>query len=270
MRRDVLLKKVETVPETQHPIERLVYSSNEISSNATIIYEAVLRESSNIRSGNFERITSMDLDLLFKQYDEHVFAGSIQELLQKANVAQIHFRPSGLMTRNGGYTKRITVNTANGKRIRFEIAIAADMLYQSFNEDHCPITVNGLVCTDRLQAMQRIFEHELIHLVELILWDSSSCKKLRFRTLAGRIFGHKEFTHRLITRVERAKTTHGVRLGDRVLFTWEGFRYTGTVNRITKRATVLVEDENGEPYRNGKRYLKFYVPVHLLECLGDS
>lgn len=261
---NVLLKKGETMPET-HPIERLMYSPSEVRRNATIIYEAVLRESSSIHSGNFERISSMDLELLFKQYDAQVFAGALHALLQNANVAQIHFRPSGRMTRAGGHTKRIIVNTAQGKRVYLEIAIAADMLYQSFNEDHRPITVSGLVCTDRLQAMQRIFEHELIHLAELLLWERSSCKKRRFHMLAGRIFGHKEFTHRLITRMERAKTVHGVRVGDRVSFMWEGGRYTGIVNRITKRATVLVEDEQGEPYKDGKRYLKFYVPVHWLE-----
>jgi len=256
------------MPETRL-IESLAYSSSEVRNHATIVYEAVLRESSNIRSGNFERISSMDLEFLFKQYDKQVFAGALQALLQNANIDQIQFRPSGRMTRSGGHTKQITVNTAHGKRVHFEIAIAADLLYQAFNEGHCPITVSGLACTDRLQAMQRIFEHELIHLVELLLWENSSCKKRRFQTLAGRIFGHKEFTHRLITRVERAKTVHGVRVGDRVSFTWEGGRYTGIVNRITKRATILVEDEQGEPYRNGKRYLKFYVPVHWLEYPGD-
>jgi len=41
-------------------------------------------------------------------------------------------------------------------------------------------------------------------------------------------------------------------------------RHEGTVNRITKRATVLVEDPEGEPYSDGKRYRKYLVPLQLL------
>ena len=138
------------------------------------------------------------------------------------------------------------------------------MLFQAFNEDHREITVNGMVCTDRLQAMQRVFEHELIHLVELMFWGTSSCRQDRFQSLARRIFGHTEYTHRLITRTERARALHGIGVGERVSFSFEGSRLTGVVNRITKRATVLVESENGQPYSNGKRYAKYYVPLEAL------
>jgi len=37
------------------------------------------------------------------------------------------------------------------------------------------------------------------------------------------------------------------------------------VNRITKRATVLVENEQAPRYSDGKRYAKFYIPVGILE-----
>jgi hypothetical protein len=39
---------------------------------------------------------------------------------------------------------------------------------------------------------------------------------------------------------------------------------TGRVNRLTKRATVLVEAPEGESFSDGHRYRKYYVPiVHL-------
>jgi hypothetical protein len=50
-----------------------------------------------------------------------------------------------------------------------------------------------------------------------------------------------------------------------VRFRLDGRHYTGRVNRITKRATVLVEDRSGERYSDGKRYAKFYVPLEMLE-----
>jgi len=32
----------------------------------------------------------------------------------------------------------------------------------------------------------------------------------------------------------------------------------------TKRASILVEDKKGEQYSNGKQYLKFYIPISML------
>jgi hypothetical protein len=49
-----------------------------------------------------------------------------------------------------------------------------------------------------------------------------------------------------------------------VTFLFEGRPLTGRVNRLTKRATVLVEDPEGERFSDGRRYRKYYVPIlHL-------
>ena len=55
------------------------------------------------------------------------------------------------------------------------------------------------------------------------------------------------------------------RVGDRVTFLFEGVRHVGVVNRITRRATVLVESPAGTAYSDGKRYVKFYIPLPMLE-----
>jgi hypothetical protein len=83
--------------------------------------------------------------------------------------------------------------------------------------------------------------------------------------MASRFFGHTDHRHQLVTVNERALKKLGVRPGCRVRFRFEGTEHLGTVNRITKRATVLVEDRRGRRYSDGKRYTKFYVPVELLE-----
>jgi hypothetical protein len=53
-------------------------------------------------------------------------------------------------------------------------------------------------------------------------------------------------------------------VGDRVSFAHEGSRRVGRVHRITKRATVLVEDTRGRSDSDGRRYTTFYVPLPLL------
>jgi hypothetical protein len=141
------------------------------------------------------------------------------------------------------------------------------MLFEGFRETDRRITVCGVDCGNRLEALQRIFEHELVHLIELLCWESSNCAAPRFQDIAGRLFLHRAHTHSLITRRERAADT-GIRPGSRVIFEFEGLRLKGRVNRITKRATVLVEDATGQKYSDGLRYKTYYVPITRL--VADS
>jgi hypothetical protein len=64
--------------------------------------------------------------------------------------------------------------------------------------------------------------------------------------------------------MEHAAAQHGIRVGSLVCFDFEGRRLVGRVNRAHRRATVLVEDANGLPYTDGKKYQKFYVPFGML------
>ncbi len=121
------------------------------------------------------------------------------------------------------------------------------------------------MCHDRLEALQRIFEHELIHFIEMLLWKKSSCSVRKFKRLVHHIFGHTETTHQLITQTERALKKFGIKIGCKVEFEHEGVNYQGIVNRITKRATILVKHKEGHRYSDNKRYLKFYIPLSMLK-----
>jgi hypothetical protein len=90
-----------------------------------------------------------------------------------------------------------------------------------------------------MEALQRIFEHEIVHLIEQLCWGNSDCAAMRFHDIAQRLFLHRAHTHNIITRRERAAES-GIRVGSRVAFSFEGQRLAGRVNRITKRVTVLV------------------------------
>jgi inactivated superfamily I helicase len=121
-----------------------------------------------------------------------------------------------------------------------------------------------LDCESRLEALQRIFEHEVMHLAEMLCWERSDCATARFQHIAARFFLHRAHTHDLVTRRELAADS-GIRPGSRVAFVFEGRSLTGRVNRITKRATVLVEDSEGRMYSDGARYNTYYVPIAHLE-----
>ena len=130
------------------------------------------------------------------------------------------------------------------------------------------VTVGGLECRDRLEALQRIFEHELLHLAEFLGWGRSNCRAGNFHALSRRIFAHEGVFHDLVTPREEAGVAYGIVAGDLVSFEHEGMRHVGRVNRITRRATVLVEDPGGRPYSDGKHYLTFYVPLPMLRKLS--
>src|SRR6266567_7942040 len=71
----------------------------------------------------------------------------------------------------------------------------------------------------RMEALQRIFEHEIVHLIEQLCWENSDCAARRFRDIAERLFLHRAHTHDLITRRERAAES-GIHVGSRVTFSF--------------------------------------------------
>jgi len=247
----------------------LAHSPTEVAVRGERIYRAVLARSAHIRSANFEAIAAADLRLLFDLYDGAFFGGLLGAMLREDGAGEVEFRLSARMTRSAGKTilrrARERVGFRVVARARYEIAVSTLLLSQTFAGVDRPVTVGGLACGDRLEALQRIFEHELVHLAEFLAHGRSSCAAAPFGALSRAIFGHSAAVHDLVTPREVAARSHAVRPGDRVAFrAGDGTTRVGRVNRITRRATVLVEDPDGRPYSDGKRYATFYVPLELL------
>lgn len=220
-----------------------------------------LSSSENIGSPNFTRFDATDLKMMFEMIDQSFFKGLVNEAVAAENHS-LSFRVSNRMTNSGGITTTRFAQDRSSK-LSFEIAISSTLLFESFR-DQRPILVTGLLCGDRLQAFKRIMEHEMIHLIEMLLWRNSSCSAARFQNIAKRIFSHKQSTHELITPTDRASAKFAIQTGDWVGFQMKGRSLFGYVNRITKRATVLVPSDVGTKYSDGKRYQKFYVPIEKL------
>jgi len=244
-------------------VESTSLDAEAISVRTAQIHANVLSRSKYIHAPNFTRIHPDDLALLFAEYDGRFFDGHVQQTL---GTIPLYFRLSKRMTSSGGKTSRF-VDRSSGRQW-FEISASTTMLFGGFtDEDHRPITTSGILCRDRLDALQRVMEHEIVHLVEILLWNKSRCSQPRFHSITRRFFGHTENKHNLITPKERAFVKFGIRPGVRVRFRFEGIEHTGIVNRISKRATVLVEDGAGRRYSDGRHYAKFYVPVQMLEAV---
>lgn len=245
-----------------HLVESTTLNADQIAARTKHIHAAILSKSQYIDAPNFTTIHPADLELLFCEYDERFFDGQVRATL---GAAPLRFGLSKRMTSSGGKTTRY----AGGPEAkpRYEISVSTTILFGCFHgDDHRPITASGIVCRDRLDALQRVMEHEVVHLIEMLLWTKSICAKPRFHSITMRFFGHTENKHKLITPKERAIVKYGIIPGMIVRFRFDGVEHQGVVNRISKRATVLVEDPEGETYSDGKHYAKFYVPVQLLEA----
>jgi hypothetical protein len=262
--------------ERQAKLFALLYSPAEVTDRVLRIYKAVMDQSPHIREGNFTLIGTDDLQRLFLWYDQEFFRGRLGEMVLEDGAHPMAFRLSRRLVSAAGQTVR-EVRRGQHKRgghsiikVDYEITISTTLLYSTFKDVERTITVGGLVCRDRLEALQRIFEHELLHLAEFLGWGRSNCRADNFHALSRRIFAHEGAFHDLITPREQASAAFNIRIGEQVSFELDGARHTGHVNRITRRATVLVENQRGRLYSDGKRYLTYYVPLPLLQKTGKT
>ena len=250
--------------EALHSLTRVLLTSDpgaaRIRSRTDDIGRRLLLASPHVGEPNFRRLHTRDLSFLFAAYDARFLNGLCRDLLGPDGVT---FRLSSRMSRAGGKTTRLRRPDGTS---RFEIAVATSILFDGFVEDDPEVTVCGLPCRHRLDALQRLFEHELVHLAEWMCWDASHLGRKRFQGIAARLFLHRAHTHQLITRSERA-ARQGITIGARVTFHYQGRWLEGRVNRITKRATVLVDDPTGERWSDGGRYVRYYVPLGELRLV---
>ena len=265
-----LLSKQYSIQQQVRKLGQLIaqrqHDKTEINKRTSDIAQSVLDASRVMKSANFTSTTVADLQRMAELYDSMFFDS---QLLAIAREHSMSFRWSSRMTSAGGKTIR-AVHRARGQhasKVSYEIALSATLLFQTFGDLDRPIRVTGHVCDNRLQAMQRILEHELIHLAEMLVWEDSNCEGDRFQAIAHRLFGHTEHKHELVTQHERAAKKFNIRVGTMVSFKHEGKTFIGKVNRITRRATVLVADAQGQKYDDGKCYRKFYVPLSSLQTL---
>jgi hypothetical protein len=220
-----------------------------------ILIETLQRNGGHLSDPDVPELTVEDLKQLFLLYDRIYFGGILSR--QAGNT--LTFRLSNRMTRNAGklsYRKN---------DMKAELCISTRLLYLKDVTSGKPVLINGIECHSRLAVLLTIFEHELTHWIELNRFGNTSCKRKRFQDLSLKLFGHTGVTHHLgVHNLSKAGPV-AVKPGDTVSFVYRKIRLTGTVIRITKRATIMVEERirstKGSPV---VKRLKFYVPLSRL------
>ena len=235
-------------------LQNLRYDPVRITCMTKEIWATVMSRSDCLREPDFTLIGTRDLRNMFELYDEYFLGHYFRDRMKD----RVRLRLSPGMSRAAGKT----IVRRDGT---FEIRMATDLFFQTFDTVQREVKINGIVCHDRLEAFQRTLEHEIVHVLEAVLYGRTSCSGDRFRSMARDIFGHTEVTHGLVTAKEIAGMSCGLRVGCNAAFEVDGRPYKGIITRITKRATVMVEDPEGVFVDGkGRRFTKVYVPLGLL------
>jgi len=234
------------------------YNDETINAKRKAVTEGLLKESKNIISGKIDCISILDLRILYEYYDRLFFNNWFRDNFE----GQILYELSRRMTKSAGITKcPKNISQMKPEQIRVIICIGVDFFFK-FDYLEGSKNVCGIETHNSVEALQIVFEHELIHAIEFLIFHSSSCKEQRFMQAAKDLFGHTQSHHHLPSNRRIASEKMGINIGDKVQFIFEDKQLNGFVANISKRATVMVINSNGSyADNNGTRYMKYYVPL---------
>ena len=201
-------------------------------------------------------ISAATLEHTLELYDSLFLSGMLVQKLPKLCVTL-----SSRMTSSAG--KFVCVKGPFGRIREAEIRMSSDFL---FRLDKGPFYLNGLSVSTAQEAFLIVFEHELCHALETVLFKQTGHSQ-RFLSLARGLFGHTATRHKLPTRRQEA-AQDGLIVGKTVSFSYQGKILSGFITYIGKSATVMVPSANGE-YRDraGRRYVKYRVSPDKLKII---
>ncbi|MDF2684902.1 MAG: hypothetical protein K0S55_83 [Clostridia bacterium] len=208
-----------------------------------------------------EELPDSALFIIFELYDKIFFQDQIIELYSKTGFDKLNFRFSRRMSGSAGITvipKLVTIDKC------IEIAISRNHMH-CFELSGRDKEVGGILVNTAFDALLLVFEHELCHLIEYMLFGKTNCKQKTFKVLAYNYFGHIKSTHLLPAHKEINLNKYDFRPGDKVKFIYQEKNYKGIISKINKQATVMCLDSKGIYIgTDKKRYSKFYVPMDML------
>jgi len=242
----------------QQDLALMKLSREEVIGRRDEIKKQFIKRSMNYLENGLVDISAVDIKILFNLYDDNFF----QETFKKYKM-NIKFSVSSRMTSAAGKT---LAKTRNGKLVNdFEIRLSK-VFFNNLLKTEEDREVCGLKCEERLMAVMLIMEHELLHLLEFVIYGNSNCSNPRFKILAKNIFGHTQSYHKLPNNREILKRDKNMGVGDRVCFDFKNRELEGILYKVNKRAVVMVNSENGQySDKKGIKYEKYYVPLEKLK-----
>ena len=225
--------------------------SHDIAHKRSVILGRMLAADKGFCAIPVQGVSQKTLDLMLESYDDLFFDRRLKRL-------GIIVSLSSRLTSSAG--KFLFARGAFGRIKQAEIRMSSDFLLRL---DDGPFELNGLYAATPQEAFLLVFEHELCHAAETLLYGQTGHSS-RFLSLANGLFGHTATRHKLPTRRQEA-AEQGLLVGANVSFVYDGEELSGVITYIGKMATVMVPDSKGT-YRDrrGKRYAKYRVPLERI------
>lgn len=204
---------------------------------------------------NFTSISTHDVQLLIKLYDELFFNNKLEKLLGNSGNLTVEFSKA-----------TSTAGTCSKSGCNITIQVAPKLLEGLFlNPAVKQYMSNGIACTNRLECLQLTIEHELVHALMQLTPEVGKHKRADpngkvysahgelFMGLVRAYFGHTGHKHSLgLEKEEGLEVLHSnnLRIGERVFYVdkQKEKQYGNILKLGPKRAVVRFEDTHKEYY----------------------
>ena len=161
-----------------------------------VIYQSILKTIGG-NPNNIEAMTNEALEYMFWLYDSYFFNETFQRHFEK-------YPESSLTIKFGhGHSEHSGVpafyeGLCTAKGCNYTILIdktVFNLLFKTLkHEREC---VNGIECSNQLECVQIVMEHEMVHLLTYMYYPPKSGHSYPFQFIATNIFGHTATTHLL-------------------------------------------------------------------------
>jgi len=239
----------------------LKYDLATIDKKRELVKNKLFEKSKYIKTIDFKEISDYDLHIIYNLYDEIFLDSWFKDHFK----GKITFKLSKQLSRAAGNTKtKKNIGLLKEEDIEFEIKISVNHLLNFDKIDRSKF-VGGIEVKSKLDSLLLVFEHELCHVIEFLIYKKSDCNKQIFRDIIYNLFGQHETTHKLVSSREVNYEKYNLLVGDQVSFDYDGIKIYGFINKINKLATVMSPSHHGKYVdKKGQHYTKYCVPLSCL------
>ena len=184
-------------------------------------------------------LVTKDLRYLFNLYDDVYFSGEYKRMIKSTNTRlQFGFLP-------GTDVMGLHSYTSSGNTCKLSISRVG--ISKLFSNNEKRLWVNGLNVRDRLEALQVVFEHEMVHMYMVLRGWSNKIKSGKgkmyysshgklFQELAKRFFLHTDYRHALTNGESTGHLTKDrCKVGMNVIFTFKHKKCKGVIIKCNPR-----------------------------------
>lgn len=200
--------------------------------------------------GSPKILRSKHLQFLFNEYNREFLNDKIQQ--------PIKFRTKSISPFMAAYTE-VTFTNENQNE-KYTVVIDSYLLD---NADFTRSTVGYLKCSDKIECLQLLFEHELVHLLFYLQGEQYHVNghNKRFSQTLKKIFGHNSYTTSIVNNIiKRVGTQTTLKKNDQVWIRSPNntkLEFMGVIKDIINKV-YLVESYTGEELALDKDNILFY------------